>query len=342
MSVPTLSETREYGRFLTFFTEARLPGIKTNVYEFSPLMSAFMGRLSDSQFGSVRMNGRGRLSISGESVRVNHQLGKNGTVKTLASAWDTVNTTPQDNVRFSRANWAQYNAAATVNLLEMKVNMHNEGKIASLVDFELTDAVTSLADFAANHVYDNAGSSDRLTELQSIVSANNTVQTLSGATYDAWNSRGLSARGTAPGSVSFAGGSFITTGIANWRTAYLNASEGAVQPHAIYTTYAMFAAYEGQLQPQERFTSTSIADGGFQQLAFKGVPVFPDSKCPSGETYFLNFDKVKLAVLEGMDFNVGEWHEAETQNAFSAKVNFVAQLICYDRRFVNKVTGQSA
>lgn len=342
MSVPTLSETREYGRFLTFFTEARIAGIKTNIYEFSPLMSAFLGRLSDAQFGSARMNGRGRLSLSGESVQVNHQLGRNSTVKTLASAWDTVNTSPQDNVRFSRANWAQYNSAATVNLLEMKVNMHNEGKIASLVDFELTDAVTSLADFAADHLYDNAGSGDRLTELQSIVSANNSVQTLSGVTYPAWNSRGLSPRGTAPGSVSFAGGGFLATGIGNWRTAYLNASEGSVQPHAIYTTYDIFSSYEGVLQPQERFTNSNIADGGFQQLAFKGIPVFPDSKCPSGETYFLNFDKVKLAVLEGMDFNVGEWHEAETQNAFSAKVNFVAQMICYDRRFVNKVTGQTA
>lgn len=342
MSVPTLSETREYGRFLTFFTEAREPGIKKNVYDHSPLMSAMMGRLSNEQFGSVRMNGRGKETDSGESVKVNHQLGKNATVKTLTSGWDTVNTSPQDLVRFSRANWAQYNSTATVNLLELKVNMHNEGKIASLVDFQLQDAVTSLADFAADHLYDNAGDSTRLTELQSIVSANNSVQTLSGATYSAWNARGLSARGTAAGAVSFAGGSFATTGLANWRTAWLNASEGAIQPQALFTTYAIFAFYEAQLQPQERFTSSSMADGGFQQLAFKSAPVFPDSKCPSGETYFLNFDHYKIKVLEGMDFDIGEWHEAETQNAFASKVNFVAQTVVYDRRFLNKVVSQTA
>jgi hypothetical protein len=211
-----------------------------------------------------------------------------------------------------------------------------------MVEDETRDAVSSLADFGADHLYDNGGNAERLTSLQQIVNAGNTVQTVSGVTYPAWNSRGVTARGTAPASVTFAGGSFTTTGIANWRTAYLNASEGAIQPHALYTTYAVFSSYEGVLQPQERFTNSNMADGGFQQLSFKGRPVFPDSKCPSGETYFLNFDYYKIVVLTGMDFDMGDWHEAETQNAFASKINFVAQTICTDRRFVNKVTAQTA
>lgn len=342
MSVATLTESRTYGRALTMTQDAILPGIKNNAYDQSSLMAAMLGRLTNAQFGPTRMNGRGKKTQNGgNSVEIYHQLGKNSTAKTLSGPWGTVDTTPQDNVRFSRSNWTHYVATATVNSTEKLTNT-SEYAVANIVEQESRDAVLSVVDLATDHIYSNGSDSTRLTSLQQIISANDSIQGLSGATYGRWNSRGVSARGTAAGSVSFASSAFSTQGVTDMRKAYLNATEGVMQPQGIYTTHLIFGYYEASLQPQERFTSTSIADAGFQQLAFKTAPVFADSKCTSGEMHFINFDALYLMVLNGADFTASEFIETTDQEAFTSKVMFKAQLVCENRYLVNKLTAITA
>jgi hypothetical protein len=339
MSVTAQSETRNYTRQLTLTRDMILPGIKDNAYDNSPLLSAFFGRLTNAQFGPVKLNGRAkRVQDGGESIRVNHRLGKNATAKTLTGGWDTVDTTPQDNVRFSRANWVHYSATATINETEKLVNTGSSA-ISSIVEEETTSAVLGVVDLAADHIYSNGSDATRLTSLQQIISANDSVQGLSGATYSRWNSRGKSARGTAAASISFGSGSFATQGIDDMRRAWLNAQEGAIHPHGIYTTHLIYGYYEGSLQPQQRFTSNDMANAGFMQLAFNVAPVFADSKCTSGEMHFLNFDALYIKVLAGADVTATPFVEALDQEAYTSKVMLKAQLICENRLFVNKLTG---
>jgi hypothetical protein len=305
-------------------------------------MSALTGKLNDAQFGPVKLNGRGKKTQEGgESVRITHQLGKNSTIRTLSGPWGTVDTTPQDNARFSRSNWTHYSGTATVNKTEELVQTGGHA-IASIVDQETNDVVMAAADAVGDHAYSNGGDATRITSLQQIISANDAIQGLSGATFARWNSRGVSARGTAAASVSFASGSFATQGITDMRKAYLNCTEGSMQPHGIYTTHLVFGYYEAALQPQERFTSGEIANAGFQQLAFKSAPVFADSKCASGEMYFINFDALYLKVLAGADFTMSDFIEAQDQEAYTSKLMFKAQLCCSNRYLLNKLTGITA
>jgi hypothetical protein len=342
MSVDTLSETRTFDRGLEYAKDAIVPGIVQNAIDALPGVSIFTGRLAEIMFGSVGQNGRGkRVQTGGSSIERKLRLGVNTTRKAMTGGWDQVDTAPSDTVRHARTNWKIY--TATINLSKHELRKASgDSAVANMLQEETQDAVSSLVDLIGAHIFNAGGVASRLTDLDTIISANDTVAGLAGGTYTAFNSRGVSARGTAVASISFTGGSFATTGIANWRLAWNNAWEGSMQPQVLLTTHAIYAYYEGSLQPQERFNSPRMADGGFQVLQFKAAPIFPDPNATSGVTYFLNLDHLFMNVLAGADFTVGQFIEPEKQDVLVAKVVFEGNLDTDMRKAQNKVTTQTA
>lgn len=342
MSVTTLTESRTFGRALEYARDNVIPGIVQNAIDHLPGISLFAGRLGDIMFGTTNNQGRGkRVHTGGESLRARVRLGVNTSRGALASAYATFDTTPSDTVRHARGNWKLY--GDTINLSQHELRMASGPEaLGSILQEETSDGVSSLVDLVGQHLYDNTGVASRVTDMDTIVSANDSIFGLSGATYGPWNSRGVSARGTAAGSISFAGGSFATTGLSNWRIAWNNAWEGSVRPQAGLTTHDVYSFYEGSLQPQERFNSPRMADGGFETLQFKTAPILPDPHCNAGFTYFINFDFLKLEFLAGADFSVGRFVEPEAQDVIIAKVVATAELLCNGRKFQNKVTSQTA
>jgi len=340
MSVASQSETRNVDRILAFTRDAIESQVRDQAFNDSPLVSALCGKML-GDFGARKGMTSKRTQTGAESIVVRANLGKNTSVKNKSGPWDTNNTTPSDTVRYSRAEWKFYSIPVVVSDHDLRVNVGPEA-LSSLLTHETENAMRSLADKIGDHLYNNSGAASAVSDLDSIISANDTIQGLSGSTYPTWNSRGLSPRGTAPASVSFAGGSFAVTGLQNWRIAYNNASEGATTPDAAFTTWDLYGYYEGALQPQERFTNTTLADGGFVNLAFKKAPIFPDDKCTSGSTLFLNWNALEFVVLAGADFSMGEWVRVENQSARVMQIETTANLVVKSRKFLNKVTGQTA
>src|SRR5215472_6687340 len=103
MSVPTFSETRVYDRLLTTTLGDITPMIVENAFDKLPGISLFTGKLSTITYGGQDMAGSGRKSFVGESIEIRVNLGKNTSTKALAGPFDTVDTTPSDTPRLSRA-----------------------------------------------------------------------------------------------------------------------------------------------------------------------------------------------------------------------------------------------
>jgi hypothetical protein len=336
------SETRAVSRVLAYTRDRFLPDIVNQAYNHSPLSAMLFGRLLEDMFRDRPMSGRGRMIVDGgESIVQRVRLGKSTNRKNLTGPFDTLNTAAQHHVRFARANWKFAAEAITLSKHDLGVNRGVEA-LSSIVRDHTADAVNALVEDKTQQAYENSGDTTAINDLDSLISANDTVHGLSGATYTDWNSRGLSARGTAPGSIVFAGGSFATTGLSNWRIADNNGTEGVIKPQVLLTTWDILAYYEGLLQAQERHTNTTAADGGFTNLMFRSKPVFADALCPSGYTYFLNFDYLQAIILSGFDFTVGDFIEAEQQPVQTAKVLFTGELCVKGRKFQNKITGQTA
>lgn len=343
MSVAALSETRSYNRVLELSLDKILPGVKESAFDHLPLTSIMCGKLNTKMWGQNAMFSKGKKVINGgTTIEMKVNLGQNTNVKTLNGNYDAVDTTPNDSIRHARATWKEYVGAITVPRFESLANKSPEA-VASLLETETRITVGSLADFVGTHLWDNAGIGTRITSVPTLIGANTSVQGLDGATYERWNSRGRSARGTAVGSISFASGSFAAQGIQDMRLAWLGCEEGTTRPDAIFTTHTIFSYYEGSLQPQERFSDTRVADGGFVQLRFKEAPIFADPKATSGAMLFLNFDHLYLAVMSGADFSVGGFIEDTESMVSVAKVYLVCQTFI-ENRFAgnNKLTGITA
>lgn len=111
------------------------------------------------------------------------------------------------------------------------------------------------------------------------------------------------------------------------RTVYNNCSKGNEHPNFLVGTQEAFEAYEGQLIDQARYTNMDMADGGFQNLLFKGAPFTYDDYADYGFTnssvahaedpiWFLNLDYLFLKKLADVWFKPTEMMQPVNQDAF--------------------------
>ena len=336
----TLSRTIDRELFST--DEARIPGIKLIAFQSSVMASVFFGEDPDDQSGVRLMSGQGkRTQEGGQKVQVDHVVEGNSTVGAMASGWSTYDTTPQDFGRRSEANWKHYSGTRTLSLTDTLINRGPAAR-SSLVTTETRVVMATMLEVLVQDLFSGSASSE-LTGLDSIISANDTVQGFSGASFTKWNSRGVSARGTVPASVSFASGSFAAQGIADMRAAMTNCTEGGRTANLIVTPYDPFNFYEGQLVAQQRYgADDKIGNASFNGLQFRQARVYGDPFATSGVMYFLNTDAVYVKYLAGADLEFQPWKDATNQEAKSSELVFKGQVVCEDRRLINKLTGITA
>lgn len=338
MGVAALDFTNSNWREFAFTTNVILRDNIDHVFSNSPSLAIFADQtLGD--FGGVRLRGAGHVTQTG-GIDVSHRvrLGAHSGAKRAGSGFDTHTVSPDDNTRFARANWRFYNHALVVSEHDLRVN-RGEAAMASFLEDQTVSVMLALADLVADDIHATTAAANAITPIDDLISANDTIQGLSGASYTNYNSRGVSARGTVAGSISFASGSFAAQGLADMRTCFNNASEGMIQPDAIITDYPTHERYEGVLQPQERFAgAVRVADGSFNALAFKGKPVLADPKCASGYLYMVRVSDnngIKFRVLEGADFSFGDWKPSSNQNVMVRPLEVTCALTIGNRRYGN-------
>jgi hypothetical protein len=347
MTIASLTETRTQNEVLSTTAEAIHPGIRENALDAHPGASIFAGKLGVVLGGEIGADGSpsgtAARSTSGESIRVRVKLDSNGSARRLASGYSAFSTDTSDTIRGTRANWKLYGSTAIISGLERR-NNRGTAQLADLWMHKQTDSTSALIDLFAQDIYSTASPANAVTSLDSIIAAGtSSLQNASASTYSKWASRGVSAKGTAPASISFAGGSFATTGLPNWRFAHMNCSEGAINPNVMLTNDDVFRFYEARLTPQVRYKSDEMMGQiGFEQLMFRKATVFHDSYCPSGTTYFINTDTLFLNYAEGALFDMTPISDQAFQDAFSVKIIFQGQMVCSGRKYNNKVTGQTA
>jgi hypothetical protein len=266
------------------------------------------------------------VEAGGESI-VEHLLyGTNSTVKSYAGA-ETLDTTLQEGMTIARYNWKQYAASIFITGLEKRSNA-GEAQMINLLSAKTKQAEMSLkARMSVDAFGDGTGNgSKNLTGLAALVSATSTVGGLNPTTYSWW-----AANVTATSS-------FAAGGIDKMRTAFNNVSFGNDKPDAIFTTQTIFEYYEKALQPQERFASNTVADAGFLNLTFKGVPIMFDRDCTSGLMYMLNSKNLAFVVHKDADFSTGPFQTPENQDVSTAMILFQGNLTTNQRRKLASIT----
>ena len=130
-----------------------------------------------------------------------------------------------------------------------------------------------------------AGSRDlEMMGLGGIVSATTTVQGLDVSSYPWWVATVQGNSGTARA---------ISDTILQKALDTLTQNSNG-KPSAMYTTYGVRRAYQSILAAQKQFVNTMTLTGGFDTIAYNGLPIIPDKNAPSGKIFVVDESKLKF------------------------------------------------
>jgi hypothetical protein len=122
------------------------------------------------------------------------------------------------------------------------------------------------------------------------------------------------------------------------RTMYNSVSIGQDQPQAIITRQNVYEAYEDSLVDQIRYTSTEMADAGFQNLMFKACPITYDADQKANTMDFLNFRYLRVVGHSDTWFKSTPFVRPTNRDARTSQILCYGQLVTMKRSAQGRLT----
>ncbi len=291
------------------------PTLEDNIFSGRPLVNKLAAK------------DRVKMKTGGAKIIVPLLTGLNTTAGSY-SGYDTLSITAQTGITAAEYPWKQYAVSVAINGLEEAQN-EGESAIIDLLQAKIEQAEETIKEqWDAMFFLDGTGNANKdWMGLAGIVSTTLSLGNIDPAVDLYWKGT-VNATSTVRSDDT-------------WANNYNTASKGNDHPDFGITTQALFEHYEASLAPGLRFSSNDSADSRFQHLLFKGVPLFFDTNCQSGVTYFLN---TKYMSLVGHSKN---WFRATPFKVAPDKDARWSQIICYGNMVVSnrsrqgKITGQT-
>lgn len=129
--------------------------------------------------------------------------------------------------------------------------------------------------------------------------------------------------------------SFASNGINEIRTMLNNVSNNVRQdrPDIFVSGQTPYEFYEDTVLEFYRTTNTKLADAGFQNQSYKGIPWIWTPSIANTRLYMLNTQFLKLVIDPRMEFDMTEWKPIPEQvNDRAAQIVLAAQFITSRRR----------
>jgi len=285
-----------------------IPKLTDNIFSARPLFYA----LTNGQ--TIR-----RIS-GGANIVVPIIYGTNSTAGSY-SGTDTIDITAQTGISAAEYSWGQYAATVTISGIEEAKN-NGEAQIIDLLEGKIFQTQESVIENMNTMFWaDGLGNGGKdWNGLHLIVAKPNTSlggidPTAAGNSF--WSSTEVNQ-----------GGALTQAGMAS---IYNTISVGNDQPTIIITTQTLYEKYEALLVDQIRYTDTDMADGGFQNLLFKGAPITFDDAATAGQMMFLNTKYLQLVAHSDVWFKPTPFVRPTNQDAVYSQLLCYGQLTCSNR-----------
>jgi hypothetical protein len=267
----------------------------------------------------------------GASILVPLMYAKNGTFKWY-NGYDTLNTTPSEGLTMGQYKWK--NAATSISISgEEERQNSGEGQMFSLIKAKTNQAMLTMKDGVNSALYASSQVANAIECLPTLVDQTSTKGEISSTTYSWWQAQETT------------GGSFAGRGLSDmlamYHTIEKQGTEGGCTDFII-TDQNVFEYYERSQVPQLRYTNSKMADASFETLKYKGATMAYDTNCTSGVMYFLRSDNLSFVVHNNAMFSVGEFKKPVNQDARTAQIIFMGNLVTNSRRKLGKITTITA
>ena len=216
--------------------------------------------------GSVKISGGDRIV---RPVRFK----KNETVMAYEGA-DTLNINPSEGATSAAYDWRQVSASVVIDGITEARNS-GEAQIINILEDKIQVAEESLIEYFNTTWWGAAAGAKDMNGLGNLViDETAVVGGIDPAVEPLW----------AP--TKNAAGGVLTLDVL--APTFNSASVGNDKPNVHLTEQVLYEKFESLLQPQMRYEDVSMANAGFENLSYKGVPVTYDEDCPPGTWLMLN------------------------------------------------------
>jgi hypothetical protein len=254
------------------------------------------------------------------------------------SGYDTLPTSPADVISAAEFNWKQYAVPVVMSGLEEHQN-DGEEAVISLIKGRIKAAEATMANAIAVGLYgDGTGSGGKtITGLDAAVAASPTSGTYGGinrATWSFWQNQVVD-----PGSTPTA-----STLVGHMNDLWAECVRGSDHPNLILTDDVLWAMYMEALQGKAQFTDRKMADLGFKNVEYFGVPVVLDGgiggACSASTMFFLNTKYLHYRPHSKRNMvPIGKERVATNQDATVQVIGWMGNLTCSGAMFQGRLVG---
>lgn len=278
----------------------------------------------------------------GRSIVVPLMYGDNDTVSSY-SGYDLLDVSPQFGITAAEYDWKYIAGSVTISGQEEFENSGDKVRIFNLLDAKIRQLELSLKKEMNSQLFgDGTGNGGKdITGLEAAVEDGAAWASYGGidgsdATNAWWRNQYEAFAGT---DFATAEGN-STEGLDIMRRMFTACSRGNSKPTLIITTDDLYNEYEANVEGSKlRTQSNAMADAGFINQEFKGVPMIFDEDCPSAEMIFLNAEYIKLVVGKGRNFTSTPFVRPQNQDAKVSQTLWAGNLVTSKREMHGRITS---
>jgi hypothetical protein len=262
------------------------------------------GKLADQITDNIavlnRLKEKGKVKPASGGREIVQELLYADSTTQWYSGYETLNTTPVDQITAATFDWKQAASPCSISGLE---ELQNAGKeqVIDLLEARIDACEKSMMNLIATGMYatGTGNSGKEIGGLQHLVSTTSTTGTVGGinrATYTFWRNYKLVATGTL-------GASTIQ---GEYNTVFANLVRNTDHPDLILVDNTHWNFFLGSLQSIQRITNEKLGQLGFTNVKYINADVVLDGgvggNCPAGTSYFLNTNYIHYRPHSARNF----------------------------------------
>lgn len=274
-------------------------------------------------YRKMKQGGRTRRESGGYSIVAPLEYAENDTYQRY-SGFDVLNVNQSDVFTAAEYAWRQIAINVTSSGYEMRVNSGPQ-QIANLAKKRIKNAINTFANNFSEDMYSDGTLSNQINGLQALIAdaGTGTVGGINSSTWSFWQNQVQT--GTTPTAANIEG---------LMLTLFIELVRGNDKPKLIVMSDDYFKLYEESQVAIKRYVKADEADGGFMELAYKGVPVMFDgnSGMPASRGYFINTDYLELVVHSEANLTPLDEAKPYNQDAVVVPMIWMGNLVCSNRK----------
>lgn len=254
--------------------------------------------------------------------------------------YQLLNVTPSDTIQNAAFPWAQYYSPVTIDGLTL-LRADSPIAIADFVATQFKQAEMDLSDLLGTGLWSDGTNANDIQGVRLAVDTGVVASSYGGITHsgNTWWQSQIDSTTT-------------TMTLSALQSLFGSCTQGGRAPTIIFSTQANYNRYWGlNLSPQQfpvqpGGKDMQLAQAGFENLLFNGVPWLVDSHIPTtgteGNIFFLNEDYIQVVTAARADFHLQDFQTPVNQDAMTALLIWAGQLVFSNIQRQGKFTAIAA